>query len=136
MSTPSVRNATLAGNTAAPAATKTHAGFRPQAPPEDKTMKTHPRFPTRTARLRAAFAGAAFAAAATLVFAVVAAFDSVSREPFLRDTPEARLAVARCDMLGERQARQHCLQRLVAAAKASGAGASRVAAVETERRRR
>lgn len=136
MSTPSVRTATGAGKTAVPAGTTTRAGFHPQAPPEDKTMKTQPRFPTRTARMRAAFAGAAFAAAATVVFTVVGAFYSVSREPFLRDTPEARLAVVRCDAHGQRQARQHCLQRLIAAAKASDAGASRVAAVETERRRR
>ncbi|MCW5636598.1 MAG: hypothetical protein KIT17_24930 [Rubrivivax sp.] len=98
-------------------------------------MKTH-RYPKPPPRVRAALASVAFVAAAAVVCAVAVAFDSVSREPFLRDSPEARFAVARCDALGERAARHRCVARLVAAAKASDAGAARVAAVESDRRRR
>lgn len=89
-----------------------------------------------TSAVRAVVAVASFATAATVMTTVLAAFDSVSREPFLRDTAEARLAVARCEASGERAKREHCVRRLIAAAKASGAGAARVAALEPEQRAR
>lgn len=89
-----------------------------------------------TAAVHAVVAAASFATAAAAMLTVLAAFDSVSREPFLRDSPEARLAVSRCDASGERMKREHCMRRLIAAAKASGAGAARVATLETEQRPR
>lgn len=89
-----------------------------------------------TSAVRAVVVVASFATAATVMIAVLAAFDGASREPFLRDTPEARLAVARCEASGERAQRAQCLRRLIAAAKASGPGAARVAVLEPEQRPR
>lgn len=83
---------------------------------------------------RVALAAAALAVAAMQFIVVAAMFDDVSREPFLRDTPQNRLAVARCEAQGSREARQHCVRTLVAAAKASDAGAARLAAAEPARR--
>lgn len=93
-------------------------------------------FDRRDRALHAVAAVASFATAAAVLFTIVAAFDSVSREPFLRDSPEARAAVARCEARGDRAERQRCVRRLVAAAKASDAGATRVAALAADRRRR
>lgn len=93
-------------------------------------------FDRRDRALHAVAAVASFAMAAAVMLVVLAAFDSVSREPFLRDSLQARAAVARCDAQGERAARQRCVRRLVAAAKASDAGAARVAALEAGRRER
>lgn len=85
---------------------------------------------------RAVVAVASFATAAAVMSTVLAAFDSVSREPFLRDTAEARRAVARCEGHGERATRDRCVRQLIAAAKASGTGAARVATLEPEQRAR
>lgn len=85
---------------------------------------------------RAVVAVASSATAAAVMSTVLAAFDSVSREPFLRDTAGARLAVARCEGTGERAKRDRCVRQLIAAAKASAAGAARVAALEPEQRAR
>jgi len=78
---------------------------------------------------RAAAFAAAFAMSATLLLAVAAAFHSVSSEPVLADSPQARSAIAGCDARGDRAARQHCVRRLVASAKAHDAGASQLAAL-------
>jgi hypothetical protein len=78
-------------------------------------------------RARAAVFAAAFATSATLLLAVGGAFYRVSSEPVLADSPQARFAVARCDALGDRVARQHCVRRLVAEAKARDAGAAQLA---------
>ncbi|MCL4697590.1 MAG: hypothetical protein KJ023_11160 [Burkholderiaceae bacterium] len=86
-------------------------------------MKTPFRHP---GAVHAALAVAALATAAATLLVVLAAFAGAASEPFLRDTPAARLAVARCDALGERGRRHACVHRLVAAAKASDAGAGRV----------
>ena len=75
---------------------------------------------------RAAPFVAAFATSATLLLAVGGAFRSVSSEPMLADSPNARLAVAGCDVLGNRIEQQRCVQRLVAEAKARDAGAAQV----------
>ena len=74
--------------------------------------------PSRSPWQRAALPGAAFVASSVLLGAVLAAFDSVSREAWLSDSPRARLAVARCDALGDRAARRHCVYHLVAQARA------------------
>ncbi|MBL8289799.1 MAG: hypothetical protein JNL85_17580 [Rubrivivax sp.] len=98
-----------------------------------------PLFDRRDRALHAVAAVASFAMAAAVMLVVLAAFDSVSREPFLRDSREARAAVARCDARGDRAARERCVRRLIAAAKASDADAARiarVAALEPERRER
>ena len=97
-----------------------------------KTMKSLPH-PKPPARRRVVLAVAAVAAAAAQFIVVTAAFDDVSREPFLRDTAPNRLAVARCDAQGAREARHQCVRRLVAAAKASDAGVARLAAAEATR---
>lgn len=78
---------------------------------------------------RAGLFAAAFATSATLLLAVGGAFYSVSSEPVLADSPRARFAVAGCDALGDRVARQHCVQRLVAEAKARDAGTAQLAAL-------
>ena len=83
---------------------------------------------------RAALFAAAFATSATLLIALVGAFYSVSSEPVLADSPHARSAVAGCDARGDRVARQHCLRRLVASAKARDAGASQLAALAPRQR--
>lgn len=76
---------------------------------------------------RATLIAAALVMSATLLLAVGGAFYSVSSEPVLADTPRARLAVASCDALGDRGARQHCVKRLVADAQARDAGSAQLA---------
>lgn len=82
---------------------------------------------------RATVIAAAFVMSAALLLAVGVAFHSVSSEPVLADTPPARLAVAGCDALGNRVARQHCVQRLVAQAQARDAGAAQLAELAASR---
>jgi len=129
LSTSSVR---LVEPIAGMAALPTGRSSPPRPPPssEEKTMMQI------TTAMRTVVAVAALATTAAVMLVVLAAFDGVSREPFLRDTPEARLAVARCEATGERAHRASCMRRLIAAAKASGAGAARVATLETEPRAR
>jgi hypothetical protein len=90
--------------------------------------------PFKHFRARATAFAAAFAISATLLLALVGAFYSVSSESVLADSPQARLAVARCDARGDRVARQQCVRRLVASAKAHDAGASQLAALAPRRR--
>lgn len=78
---------------------------------------------------RAALVGASFVTASTLLLALGAAFDAASREPWLRDTPQARAAVAACDAHAARDARRGCLRAVVAEARARDAGAARLAAL-------
>jgi hypothetical protein len=85
-------------------------------------------------KTRLAHCAAAFATSATMLLAVVSAFYSVSNEPVLADSPEARSAIAGCDALGDRVARQHCVSRLVAKAQAQDGGASQVATLAPHRR--
>lgn len=72
---------------------------------------------------RAAIVVASFVASATLMAAIGAAFDGVA-QPWLRDTPSARLEVARCDALAQRAARRDCLRAVVADARERDAGRS------------
>jgi hypothetical protein len=83
---------------------------------------------------RAAAFAAAIATSATLLVAVASAFYIVSSEPVLADSPQARSAVADCDTRGDRVAREHCVRRLVADAKAHDAGASQLAALAPHQR--
>jgi len=92
--------------------------------------------PFKSFRARAAAFAAAFALSATLLIAIVGAFYSVASEPVLADSPQARSAVADCDARVDRVARQHCVRRLVASAKAHDAGASSVATLARHQRRR
>lgn len=78
---------------------------------------------------RASVFAAAFVTSATVLLAVGSAFYSVSSEPVLADTPQARFAVAGCDARGDRSARQRCVQRLVAQAQARDAGTAQLAAL-------
>jgi hypothetical protein len=105
----------------------------PQPPPKEMTME---RYYERLKCLwaRAAVFAAAFATSATLLLAVGAAFYSVSSEPVMADSPHARSAVARCDALGDRVARKHCVRRLVAEAKAHDAGEAQLAALAARQR--
>ena len=100
----------------------------PQPPPKEMTME---RYYERHKSLpaRAAIFAAAFTTSATLLLAVVGAFYSVSSEPVLADSPQARSAVAGCDAHGDRVARQRCVRRLVAEAQARDAGAAQLAAL-------
>jgi len=103
----------------------------PKPPPKEMTMK-HERLKRLSAR--AAVFAASFATSATLLLAVGGAFYSVSSQPVLADSPYARSAVAGCDALGDRVARQHCVRHLVAEAKARGAGAAQLAALAARQR--
>ena len=78
---------------------------------------------------RAALFASAFATSVTLLLAVGSAFYSLSNEPVLADSPHARLAAERCDALGHRDARQHCMRRLVVEANAHDAGAAKLVAL-------
>lgn len=82
---------------------------------------------------RAAVFAAAFVTSATLLVAIGGAFYSVSSEPVLADSPRARSAVAACDELGDRVARQRCVKRLVAEAQARDAGAAQLASLAASR---
>ena len=86
-------------------------------------------------RARVALFAAAFGTSATLLLAVLGAFYSVSSGSVLADTPEARSAVADCEARGDRVARQHCGERLVARAQAQDVGASQIAALAAHPRR-
>jgi len=77
---------------------------------------------------RVAASAAALAISAIILIAIGGAFYSASSEPVLADSPEARSAVAGCDARSDRVAREHCVRRLVASAKAHDAGASQLAA--------
>jgi hypothetical protein len=102
-------------------------------PPKEIAMKRH-YGPFKPFRARAAAFAAALAVSATLLIAIVGAFYSVSSEPMLADSPHARSAVAGCDTRGDRVARQHCVRRLIASAKAHDAGASQLAALVPRQR--
>jgi hypothetical protein len=77
---------------------------------------------------RTAIVAASFVATVTLMLAVGAAFHAASSQPWLRDTPQARSAVARCAGRSDRETRQQCLQAVVAEARARDAGGARLAA--------
>ena len=101
-------------------------------PPKEMTLESH--FgPFKHFRARAAAFLAAFGVSATLLIAIVGAFYSVSSEPVLADSSQARSAVADCEVR-DRVARQHCVRRSVASAKAHDAGASQLAALAPHRR--
>lgn len=103
-----------------------------QPPPKEMTMQIHNDLFKRLLARAAVFA-AAFATSATLLLAVGAAFYSVSSDPVLADSPRARSAIEGCDALGDRTARQHCVRRLVAEAKARDAGAAQLAGLAASR---
>ena len=77
---------------------------------------------------RLTIVGGAFVAAAATVLAVGALFHHAARDPWLRDTPQAREAVARCEALDGRGRQQACLRDVVAAAQRRDAGLTRLAA--------
>jgi hypothetical protein len=94
-----------------------------ETPPKEMTMERY-YGPFKHVWARAAAFAPAFATSATLLLALVGAFYSVSNDPVLADSAQARSAVAGCDARADRFARQHCVQRLVASARARDAGAS------------
>lgn len=101
---------------------------RPPWPPENAKMSL---LPSKDAVLRAAIVVCAFIATSLLMVAVGALFEAESRQPWLRDTPAARQAVASCDAHGARvdaAVRQRCVRGLVAAAHAPDAAPTRLAA--------
>ncbi len=83
---------------------------------------------------RVTLCSAALATSATLLIAVLGAFYSVSSQPLLADSPQARSAVAGCEARADHDARQRCMRRLVARAQAEDAGASQVATLAAHRR--
>lgn len=78
---------------------------------------------------RSAIFLASFTASAACLCAVVLVFEHASSDPFLRDSAQARIVVARSDELGHRAARDRCVRGLMQAARARDADASRPAAV-------
>lgn len=95
----------------------------------------HPVHAHRQPLARSALLLAAFTASAACLCAVALVFDHASSDPFLRDSAQARLAVARCDGLGHRGARDRCVRGLVLQARVRDADASRPAAVAKAERR-
>ena len=85
---------------------------------------------------RAALFSAAFVAGASVIVAVGSAFDRVSRQPWLRDTPMARAEMASCSVQAGRTQRDDCQRRVVAAAQARDAGARQFAAAASAVRAR
>ena len=79
--------------------------------------------------LRAAVFAVSFVTSAALVAAVGSLFDQSSRGRVLRDTPQARAALARCGVPESRQERQACVRQVVARASDRDAGLTRVANV-------
>ncbi len=80
--------------------------------------------------VRAAIVAVSFFAAAATTLGVGAAFHAASAQPWLRDTPAAREAVAACPARAGRDARRECVRVLVARAQARDAGAARLAAAD------
>lgn len=78
---------------------------------------------------RAAWVAASFAASSLTVLAVGALFHHAARDPWLRDAPQARENVARCEALDDRGRQQACLRAVVAAARQRDAGATQVASL-------
>ena len=83
----------------------------------------------RLGLMRAALVLASFFTTSTLLLVLGALFDDASRQPWLRDTPQARAAVATCHAHAAREARRSCLRAVVAEAQARDAGMSRLAAL-------
>lgn len=82
----------------------------------------------RHGALRVAVFVASFAASSASMVAVGALFHSASADRALRDSPQARRAMARCDVVVQRDQRRDCVRSVVAAAHARDGGASMVAA--------
>lgn len=78
---------------------------------------------------RCALVAASFVTTSALMLALGAAFDGASREPWLRDSPQARVAVAACESRAARGGRRDCLRAVVAQARMRDAGAARLAAL-------
>ena len=87
----------------------------------------------KSSRNRGVALAAAFATSATLLLALGSAFYSVPGEPVLADSMHARCNVARYDTLGEHVERQHCMQRLMAQARAPDAGTAQLAELAASR---
>lgn len=81
---------------------------------------------------RGAVALASIVASAACLCAVVLVFDRASSEPFLRDSAQARAAVAHCEALSGRGARDRCVHLLVAEARARDAEAARPTSVAAD----
>jgi len=82
---------------------------------------------------RAALFGASFVVTALLMVTVGAAFDGASSQPWLRDSPQARHAVAHCRAHADRATQRDCLSQVVAAARARDAGGAQWAALRPAR---
>ena len=102
---------------------------RPSTAPSNEMTKQpcHGRF--KHFWLRPALLAAASGMSATVLLSVCSAFYIVSSEPVLVDTPQARSAVADCEALGDRLARQGCVRLLISRASVQDTDASRIAAI-------
>lgn len=78
--------------------------------------------------VRAALVAASFVASSSVMLGVGAVFDSASREPWLRDSPQARLAMADCNARSSRAEQRGCARQVLAAAQARGAQVATIAA--------
>ena len=81
--------------------------------------------------VRAALVAASFVATSGMMLGVGFVFDSASREPWLRDSPQARLAMADCSARSSRAEQRGCARRVLAAAQAREAHVA-VAAAESK----
>lgn len=84
---------------------------------------------------RSAIVLASFTVSAACLCTIALIFGHASSDPFLRDSAQARLAVARCDALGNRGARDRCVHRLVVEASGRDADVVRLTAVTVVERR-
>jgi hypothetical protein len=88
----------------------------------------------KSGALRVAVFVASFAATSAVMVAVGAVFHAAGSGAVLRDTPQARAAVARCDARPLRKQRSDCVRHVVAQARARDAGASMMAAASASAR--
>ena len=82
----------------------------------------------KSGTLRVAVFLASFAATSATMVAVGSMFHAAGSSAMLRDTPQARAAVARCEARPLREQRRDCVRHEVAQAQARDAGASMMAA--------
>ena len=79
--------------------------------------------------IRSALVAASFVATSSLMLTIGAVFHGASSQPWLRDSPQARAAVARCAALVHRNDRLDCMHTVIAQARQRDNGTTRVAAV-------
>jgi hypothetical protein len=85
----------------------------------------------KSGALRVAVFLASFAASSAVMVAVGSMFHAAGSDAVLRDTPQARATLARCEARPLREQRRDCVRHEVAQAQARDAGASMMAAASS-----